>query len=182
MKIRGFLLYIYNTFKQNNMTNLLIKVEDGYLPPPTTEKNYTPNYKHGLSRHILYDTWSTMKARCEKPGHIEYHRYGAKGIKVCEEWQDVRVFIEWALSKGWKKGLTIDRVISTGNYGPDNCRIATYKEQANHLSSNLNITYEGETKTLSQWAEQYKLKPHTLRKRIVSGWGLKTAFTKKLRK
>ena len=92
------------------------------------------NTKHGASPHRgytkLYNTWLRMKGRCCNPKNDRYQYYGARGISVCEEWKnDFAVFREWALSNGYKEGLSIDRINVNGNYCPENCRWITMAEQ-----------------------------------------------------
>jgi len=76
----------------------------------------------------LYNVWSGMKQRCSDPKHIGWPLYGAKGIKVCEEWLDFATFRTWALGAGYVKGLTIDRLNSEGDYNPQNCEWVTRAE------------------------------------------------------
>ena len=56
--------------------------------------------------------------------------YGARGIRVCDEWKTgSKLFKEWALANGYKEDLTIDRINVDGNYEPSNCRWITQAEQ-----------------------------------------------------
>ena len=122
--------------------------------------------KHKLSNSRLYRIWANMKTRCENPNRKDYKRYGQRGVIVCEEWHDFPTFYEWAISNGYKDGLTLDRIDSNGNYEPSNCRWATAKEQCNNRTNNHTITYNGETKTIAQWAEERNINHDTLYSRI----------------
>lgn len=77
---------------------------------------------HGLSKTPLYSVWQTMKQRCINPRCRGYRWYGAKGITLCEEWQNPESFYEWAINNGYKPGLTIDRINPSEGYSPNNCR------------------------------------------------------------
>ena len=87
----------------------------------------------------LYQKWADMRNRCINEKHRYFHIYGGKGVSVCDEWQRFSVFREWAISNGFRKGLSIDRIDGSGDYGPDNCRFATPFEQAiNRVATKLN--------------------------------------------
>ena len=62
-----------------------------------------------------------MMRRCYNPNDIAYASYGAKGIRVYEEWHDREVFRKWAKENGYKKGLRLKRKDGTKDYTPDNC-------------------------------------------------------------
>jgi hypothetical protein len=85
--------------------------------------------KHGLVYHPLYQKLYGMIERCENPKRLNYKYYGGKRISICKEWRtSPKSFIKWALKTGWKKGLTIDRIDSNGNYCPENCQWLTQSE------------------------------------------------------
>jgi hypothetical protein len=70
-----------------------------------------------------------MKARCQNKNAENYRFYGARGIKVCEEWaNDPTEFCKWAEENGYTEGLQIDRIDNDGNYEPENCRFVTPAE------------------------------------------------------
>lgn len=130
------------------------------------------NTKHGKRHSRLYSIWRSMLNRCEYTGSTEFKRYGARGISICAEWHDFQMFYDWAISHGYSDNLTIDRIDNDGNYEPDNCRWATQKEQQNHRRNNHMITYNGKTKTMTEWGKKLGILPGTIYARLKRGWSV----------
>lgn len=104
----------------------------------------------------LIKIFNAMKQRCYNPNSTVYKNYGAKGIKICNEWlNNSRKFYEWAIQNGYKDNLTIDRIDVNGIYEPSNCRWATQIEQQNNRKNNHWIEFNGQRKTVAQWARYY---------------------------
>lgn len=91
----------------------------------------------------LYRIWKNMKKRCYNANNHDFLYYGARGIKVCNEWQEFRSFQEWAVANGYGDSLTLDRIDNDGNYCPENCKWATRKEQAQHRRPNGTVIRHG---------------------------------------
>ena len=108
-----------------------------------------------------------MKRRCYNPNNNKYKIYGARGIKICDEWlQNKDIFIDWAIKNGYNNNLSIDRINADGNYCPENCRWATAKEQANNMRNNIKINYNGEEYTLLELSNKLNISYGTLYKRL----------------
>lgn len=124
------------------------------------------NHKHKQSGTRLYHIWQGMKGRCNNPHDPNYHRWGGRGISVCEEWaSDFTAFYQWALNNGYQEDLTIDRIDNDGNYEPSNCQWSTSKMQARNRRSNTKITIGNSTRTLTEWCEIFDLDKKTVRTR-----------------
>lgn len=107
---------------------------------------------HGLSRTPLYKAWRDMRTRCENENSKAYHRYGGRGINVCEEWKTFENFKDWALASGYNQGLTIDRIDNDHGYSPDNCRWVDWSVQGNNRSSNHIVEYGGLRHNIMEWS------------------------------
>lgn len=122
----------------------------------------------------LYRLWKAMKWRCNpKNQSVDGRSYCRRGISVCEEWaESYTAFRDWALANGYRDDLTLDRRDNNRGYGPDNCRFATYTQQARNTRRSRMLTAFGETKTLPEWAEDSRCacSHMALHQRIWNGW------------
>lgn len=124
----------------------------------------------------IYKIWRRMKNRCYQKSNNRYKDYGGRGIKICAEWLEYPNFRAWAIKSGYKEGLSIDRADVNGDYCPENCRWATAVQQANNRRTSHYVKYNGETKTVSEWAREFGLNYSTLYERLKrNGWDIEKA-------
>ena len=143
------------------------------------------NYRHG---HKLQDgaspeyvCWNAIRARCGNPKNPSYDRYGARGIVVCDRWQND--FLAFLSDMGPRPSFShsVERIDNNGHYEPSNCKWATKTEQANNRRSSRLVDLDGETKTLAEWCRIKGIAPTTVCQREAYGWSIERALTEPLR-
>lgn len=127
-----------------------------------------------------YNTWVHMLQRCHNPNNKDYKNYGGRGIIVCDMWRES--FEAFLLMVGKRPTLahTIERIDSNGNYEPGNVRWATRAEQNVNTRSNVNLTIDGVTQTVSEWSRDPRcsVSMFTIYKRLDRKWdAAKAVFT-----
>lgn len=134
--------------------------------------SYNPLRKHGHTAPVTpeYRTWKNMIQRCTDPNGNRYHIY--KDVDICDRWLGGDGFVNFLADMGPKPtpDHSIDRKDNAKGYSPENCRWATPKQQAQNRKNATKLTINGETKTLSEWADEAGVKYHTFRKRLKLGW------------
>lgn len=134
---------------------------------------YEPYY------HALCQKLCDMKRRCANERDPSYSIYGGRGIKVCEDWcgpDGHEKFYCWAIANGYKKGMSIDRIDNDGDYSPENCRWASWKEQGNNRRTCHFIKIGKIRKTVTEWAEVFGISPDTALDRYSKGLPLEKIF------
>ena len=131
-------------------------------------------YKHGdcsnKEKTKLYRMWDNMMTRCYRESYTGYHRYGGRGITVCEEWRDFSVFKAWAVAHGYRDDLQIDRRDVNGNYCPENCRFVTASRQARNRRNTVYIEFGGIRATLIDFCEFFDVPYKIAHRRLKKGW------------
>lgn len=118
----------------------------------------------GRTSHPLYITWASMIARCKYKGDSSYHKYGGRGITVCERW---RIFSNFLADMGPRpEGTSLDRIDSNGHYSPENCRWADPATQSRNRRVCRFVTYQGKTQTLAEWDREMGFTSGTISNRL----------------
>lgn len=139
----------------------------GCLAKESASRTGKANTIHGDTDTRLYRIFHGMKDRCYNSKNKDYARYGGRGIKVCEEWlNDYITFKKWAINNGYQEDLAIERKDFDKDYCPENCKWISMSQQQRNKSSNRVITYNGESKILVEWAEQFNIPYNVLCARI----------------
>lgn len=120
--------------------------------------------------HPLYATWNSMRQRCMNKNSHQYKYYGARGVKVCNRWDDFWKFVE---DMGPKPGpeYSIDRIDTHSDYSPGNCRWATAAEQAQNRRNNVLVKEQADSirilydngKTYREIADALRIEYSTVR-------------------
>lgn len=118
----------------------------------------------------IYNIYSGMKARCYNPNKPAYKDYGARGIRVCDEWLEPKNgfinFYNWAMSNGYTDEKEINRKNVDGNYEPSNCEWILRSEDRYAKRSLHLIDFYGKPMSISQVAEIIGINRRTLNFRI----------------
>jgi hypothetical protein len=109
-----------------------------------------------------YRTWIGIKERCYQKNAKHYHRYGGRGIKVCDRW--LNDFDTFLLDMGKRPAgkYSLDRINNDGDYEPQNCRWATKWEQARNTSTNFYMEHNGMNMTKAEWSRYFGVYPFAL--------------------
>lgn len=131
--------------------------------------------KHGRYKSPEYVSWSSMIQRCNNPASSSYHRYGGRGITVCERWITFDNFLK-DMGKRPSPKHSLDRIQNNLGYFPGNCRWATHLEQCRNRSDNLVVEYAGQQMCLMEACERAGVSHSTAYGRIIRGLSIEEAL------
>jgi hypothetical protein len=147
-----------------------------------TNRHY--NRTHGMSKTRIYHEWLSMRKRCNNENDKDYYRYGGRGIKVCDDWNEsFERFYEWAMNNGYQDNLTIERLDNDKGYNSENCKWIPMSEQSNNREFCRLFTYNGKTQNLHRWCLEMNVDYKLVNNRINAlGWDFEKAILTPKRK
>ena len=128
------------------------------------QKTGNANRTHGKSKTRVYSQWLGIKRRCLNKNYKDYQHYGGRGIKFCKRWTHFENF--YKDMGGCPPEYTIERIDNDGDYKKSNCKWIHKSKQNLNKRTSIVITFNGQTKCLSQWAKYLDINYSTLHKRI----------------
>lgn len=137
----------------------------------------SPNKTHGHCDTHIYRVWCSMRQRCTNPKNAGFPKYGGRGIKVCDRW--LHSFGNFLADMGERPGkeYSIERIDNNGDYYPENCRWATWREQCNNQRRTIYLSHNGEKHSFSEWCEINGVCYGTARSRYDRGCSFEEIFT-----
>lgn len=126
---------------------------------------------HGLSQSPEFVAWVSMRSRCYSPNTNGYHRYGGRGVTVCEEWRESFAAFLAHVGRRPSAAHSLDRIDNSKGYEQGNVRWATKKQQQRNMRSNRIVTVNGVARSLSEWSEISGVNYHSIQARLNRlGW------------
>jgi len=142
------------------------------------EKVTKHGYNKGGNSSPTYHSWINMIQRCTNPNNKCYMDYGGRGIIVCERWLEFINFLE-DMGEKPSREYSIDRIDNSGNYCPENCKWSTSKEQAYNRRSNVQLTFNGETKLQYDWAKEWEINHGIISYHLAQGRSIEWIYENK---
>lgn len=139
----------------------------------------TRNVTHGKARSAEHLAWKNAKSRCNNPENNMYKTYGARGIKMCPEWENsFQKFFDYVGPKP-TPNHSLDRINNDKGYEPGNVKWSNDYEQAGNKTNNRFFTICCQTKHLSAWARDFGVPYKKVHARISDGYSIIEALSQK---
>lgn len=98
---------------------------------------------------------------------------------MCEEWRVSFERFYADMGPRPSKQHSLDRIDNDGPYAPGNCRWADNITQHRNTRRSAMVCFNGETRTIAEWAERLKIGHNTIRQRLAMGWSTERALSVK---
>jgi len=125
--------------------------------------------KHNKSHTPEYKAWSSMRERCHCKTNVNYKNYGARGIGICDEWNEFSRFLS-DMGARPSSDHSIDRIDNNKGYCKENCRWATRTQQGNNRRTCYYISAYGVTLSITEWSRVMEVPLKRYKKRREMGW------------
>jgi hypothetical protein len=136
-----------------------------------SERTREANTTHGMKGTRTYRIWAGMLTRCRNKNDPSFADYGAKGIRVCEQWYSFENFL--ADMGEAPSGFSIERKDNKLGYCKENCTWIPLGDQAKNRSSSVVIEIDGVKMVAADWDRENGFYPGTVAKRLKNGWDIK---------
>ena len=119
------------------------------------------------SNKRIQEIFDSMKQRCYNENNKSYRWYGAKGVKICDEWMNNPLsFEEWSINNGYTDDFTIDRINENEGYSPNNCRWITKANNSKYKSTTSMINVNGVVHSGKDWSRILNVGLNTINKYV----------------
>lgn len=133
---------------------------------------------HGRRKTPEYKAWQSLIRRCYNQNDAGYHRYGGRGITVCDRWRKSFALFFEDMGPRPSASHSIERQNNNKGYCKENCCWATPPVQTRNRRSNVMITFDDRTMCLADWAIECNLRTDTLWRRLNRlDWSIERALT-----
>lgn len=150
----------------SNTAEKPIRLKKGLSKKERYQAKKAENPKETRLKYI----WKSIKERCLKANSKDYRFYGARGIRICDEWvENFEAFKSWAFENGYESSLILGRKNTDLDYSPKNCHWTTIQKQNRDRNSNIRVEMDGEEKTLYDLSDEFGINPATIRGRLDRG-------------
>jgi hypothetical protein len=125
--------------------------------------------KQPICHNSAYSVWRNIKYNCLNPNSQQYHYFGGAGITICDEWASS--FTAFISDLGERpNGASLIRIDKSKGFSPDNCRWEVVRKHHQLIKRTIFIEYNGQRKSIKDWAQDIGLSYHAIWKRYTSGY------------
>lgn len=124
----------------------------------------------------IYHIWVGVRKRCYNPKAKAYAEYGGRGITMCDRWRDSFEAFYYDMQYGYADHLTLEREDPNKGYDKQNCKWATYTEQARNKRNSVYVECDGYRRTIAEWADISGTNRATIGWRLRQGWPIHKAI------